>query len=77
MIEEVEEMAEAPAIEVKETIQETTEEREARLKREDYARRDAEQWADRERIYRENGLLKEDESLSRDPEAALRGRCCP
>jgi hypothetical protein len=56
--------------------EETFEERDARLKREDYERRDAEQWEERERILQRNGVLKEGEKLSRDPEAAVRLRCC-
>lgn len=47
---------------------ETPEDRDARLKREDWERRDAEAWAERERIM---GAPQ-----SRDPEAAKRLRCC-
>lgn len=70
---------EAPAV-IRELVaaqaEETPEERDERLKREDYIQRDEAAWAERERIYRDNGLLKEGEHLSRDPEAAIRGRCC-
>ena len=55
---------------------ETYEEREARLKREDYARRNAEAIKDRERIFRENGLIGPDETLTMDTEAAIAQRCC-
>lgn len=48
--------------------EETPEQRDARLKREDYERRDAEAWKDRERIL---GAPQ-----PRDPEAAKRSRCC-
>ena len=53
--------------ETPEPAPETAEQREERLKREDYERRDAEAWAERERIL--GG------PQSRDPEAATR-RCC-
>jgi DNA-binding IclR family transcriptional regulator len=55
---------------------ETPEQRDARLKREDYARRNAEAIKEREDIFRRNGLLKQDETLDVDMEAALRQRCC-
>ena len=67
-IEEIEEVAEAPTVEVQAAPEETPEERDKRLKLEDYARRDAEAWAERERIM---GAPQQ-----RDPEAAKRQRCC-
>lgn len=75
MTEEMEEMAEEATIEAP-PKQETPEEREARLKREDYARRNAEAIKDRERIFRENGLIGPDETLTMDTEAAIAQRCC-
>ena len=65
MTEEFEDIVEETP--VVEPTPETPEQREERLKREDYARRDAEAWAERERIM--------GEPQSRDPEAAAR-RCC-
>ena len=75
MIEEMEEMVEAPIVEI-EAAPETPEAREARLKREDYTRRNAEAIKEREDIFRRNRLLKPDESLTVDMEAAIRQRCC-
>lgn len=57
--------------------EETFEERDARLKREDYIRRNAEAIKDREDILRRNGVIGPDEQLTMDTEAALRLRCCP
>jgi hypothetical protein len=56
--------------------EETPEQREARLKREDYARRNAEAVKDREDILRRNGVIGPDETLDMDAEAAIRQRCC-
>jgi hypothetical protein len=55
---------------------ETPEQREERLKREDYARRNAEAIREREDIMRRNGVIGPDESLTTDMEAAIRQRCC-
>lgn len=57
-------------------LEETPEQREARLKREDYAQRNAEAIAEREDILRRNGVIGPDETLDMDAEAALRQRCC-
>lgn len=77
MTEEIlEEMAEPPVAEIKAMIEETSEEREARLKREDYARRNLEAVKEREDILRRNGVIGPDESLTMDMEAAIRARCC-
>jgi len=55
---------------------ETAEEIEQRLRREDYARRNAQAIKDREDILRRNGVIGPDEILTTDMEAALRQRCC-
>lgn len=55
---------------------ETWEEKQARLAREDYARRNAEEMKAREAILRANGDLQPDESLNMDPQAALDAQCC-
>ena len=65
---------EAPAIQA--AAAETPEEREERLKREDYARRNLQAGIERERILRSNGVIGPDEPFSMDTEAALRQRCC-
>jgi hypothetical protein len=65
-------VASAAAAEPKETV----EQREERLKREDYARRNIQAIKDREDILRRNGVLKPDEPFSMDPEAAVNQRCC-
>lgn len=57
-------------------VVETPEERDARLKREDYVRRNAQAVKDREDILRRNGVIGPSESLTVDMEAALRQRCC-
>lgn len=57
-------------------VTETPEQRDARLKREDYARRNAEAVKERERILRDNKVIGPDETLDVDMEAALRARCC-
>ena len=64
-----------PAI-IQAAAAETHEEREERIKREDYARRNAQAIKDREDVLRRNGVLKADEPFSMDTEAALRQRCC-
>jgi hypothetical protein len=56
--------------------EETFEEREARLKREDYQRRNLQAIKDREEIMRRNGVLSADEPFSMDADAAVRARCC-
>jgi primosomal protein N'' len=56
--------------------EETFEEREARLKRQDYERRNLEAIKEREDILRRNKVLAEDEPFSMDPDAAVRQRCC-
>jgi hypothetical protein len=55
---------------------ETPEQREERLKREDYQRRNLEAIKDRERIFRENKLIGPDEPFTMDPDAAVNQRCC-
>ena len=57
--------------------EETFEQKEERLKREDYIRRNAQAVKDREDILRRNGVIAADEPFSMDTEAALRLRCCP
>lgn len=70
---------EAPAV-IQELVaaqaEETFEEREERLKREDYARRNLQAIKDREEIMRRNGVLKPNEPFSMDPDAAVNQRCC-
>jgi hypothetical protein len=56
--------------------EETSAQRDLRLKREDYARRNEKAIAEREDIFRRNRLLEPDESLTMDTEAAIRQRCC-
>lgn len=67
-IEEIEEMAEETTAEAPPAAEETPEERDKRLKSEDWERRDAAAWVERERIM---GAPQ-----PRDPEAAKRQRCC-
>lgn len=55
---------------------ETPEQRDVRLKREDYARRNLEAVKEREDILKRNGVIGPDETLDVDMEAALRARCC-
>lgn len=55
---------------------ETFEQKQERLRREDYARRNAEAMVEREAILRRNGLLKDDEPFTPDTEAAISSRCC-
>lgn len=74
MFEEIEEVAEAPAAAPE--AEETPEQHEARLKREEYARRNDEAIKEREDILRRNGVIGPDETLTMDREAALRQRCC-
>lgn len=54
---------------------ETFDEKQQRLAREDYARRNEEAIAEREEIFRRNKLLKEDEPFEMDPKAG-NARCC-
>ena len=76
ILEEVGEEA-SPAVDVApEDPPETAEQRDARLKLEDYARRNAEAVKEREDILRRNGVIGPDETLDMDAEAALRQRCC-
>jgi hypothetical protein len=56
--------------------EETFEQREQRLKREEYARRNAEAIKDREAILRRNKVIGPDEPFSMDPDAAVNQRCC-
>lgn len=56
--------------------EETPEQRDERLKREEYARRNAQATKDREEILQRNGVLKPGEKLDMDAEAAIRQRCC-
>lgn len=83
MQEEVEEIEEtafqneaAPEVFENEAAPETPEERDERLKREDYIRRNAEAVKQREDILRRNKVIAPDEILTMDAEAALRQRCC-
>jgi hypothetical protein len=80
MQEEIEETEfqseEAPEVFENEAAPETPEERDERLKREDYIRRNAEAVKQREDILRRNGVIAADEILTMDAEAALRQRCC-
>lgn len=57
-------------------VEETFEQREARLKREDYARRNLAAIPEREDVLRRNGVIGPDEKLTMDTEAAIRQRCC-
>jgi len=57
-------------------VAETPEQRDERLKKEDYARRNAEAIRQREEIMRRNGVIAPDEPFSMDEEAAVRQRCC-
>jgi hypothetical protein len=66
----------APEVFENEAAPETPEERDERLKREDYIRRNAQAVKDREDILRRNGVIAPDEILTMDAEAALRQRCC-
>lgn len=70
---------EAPAV-IQELVaaqaEETVEEREARLKREDYQKRNLAAIAEREEILRRNGVIGPGERLTMDTEAAIRARCC-
>lgn len=75
MAEEMEEV-EAVEIEAAPVVEETPEQRDERLKREDYERRVIQANKDREDVFRRNGLLKPDESLTLDVEANIRQRCC-
>jgi hypothetical protein len=56
--------------------EETPEEKDARIKREDYARRATQAAIEREEIFRRNGLIGPDETLTMDIEAAVAQRCC-
>ena len=56
--------------------EETFEQSQERLKREDYARRNLQAIKDREDIFRRNGLINPDEPFTMDPEAAVNQRCC-
>jgi len=56
--------------------EETPEQREERLKREDYARRWHQAAIEREDILRRNGVIGPDDKLDMDLEAAIRQRCC-
>lgn len=78
MTEETEEMAEAPVVEVEAVpeVEETSEERQKRLQREDYARRNLAAIAEREDVLRRNRVIGPDETLTMDTEAAIRLRCC-
>lgn len=65
---------ESPAV-IQELVAETVEQRQEREAREEYLLRAAESHKNRERIFRDNGLLKEGESLPFD-EATVNARCC-
>lgn len=72
-IKETQEMAQAaPVVPPKE---ETFEEKQERLKREDYTARNAEALKERERILRSNGLLKPGEPFVVESKWANR-KCC-
>jgi hypothetical protein len=72
----IQELVAAQAEEAPAQAEETPEERAKRLQREDYERRAIEAAIEREDIFRRNGLLKPDESLTMDIEAAIAQRCC-
>ena len=57
-------------------VEETPEQRQARLSREDYQRRNLQAIADREDVYRRNKLIKPDEPFTMDPTAAVDQWCC-
>jgi hypothetical protein len=77
MSEEMEEMAEAAFVEeAAPEVEETAAQHDERLKREDYARRNAQAIKEREDILRRNNVLKPGEALTMDTEAAIRQRCC-
>jgi hypothetical protein len=76
MAEETKEMVEEAVVQIEVPPQETFEQKELRLKREDYIRRNAQVIKEREEILRRNGVLKEDEPFSMDPDAAVNQRCC-
>lgn len=56
--------------------EETFEQRDERLKREDYQRRNLEAIAEREDIFRRNKVIGPDEPFTMDPNAAVHQRCC-
>lgn len=56
--------------------EETSDQRDARLKREDYARRNLQAIKEREEILRRNKVLQPGEAFSMDPDAAVSQRCC-
>jgi hypothetical protein len=72
-------IGEAPAV-IQEAaaapIKETFEQKQERLKREAYRKRAEQAIQEREAIMRRNGLLKPDESLEMDPDAAVKRWCC-
>ena len=72
----IQELVAAQAEEAPAPAEETPEEREKRRQREDYERRAIEAAAEREDIFRRNGLIGPDESLTMDIEAAVAQRCC-
>lgn len=72
LIEELEEVIEEMPV----APVETSEQREARLKREDYERRLAAAVEERQDILRRNGVIGPDDTLTMDTEAAIRQRCC-
>lgn len=74
MEEEIQEMDETAAVEA--APEETSEQRDERLKREDYARRWQQAAIEREDILRRNGVIGPNDKLDMDLEAALRQRCC-
>lgn len=75
-MEEEIDMTEGQGVAMPPLPEETPEQRDARLKREDYARRNAEAVKEREDILKRNGVIGPDETLDVDMEAALRARCC-
>jgi hypothetical protein len=74
--EKKEEWAEDVAVEAAPAAEETFEQRDERLKREDYQRRNLEQIKEREDIFRRNKVIGPDETFTMDPNAAVNQRCC-
>jgi hypothetical protein len=65
-----------PIVEAAPAAEETFEQRDERLKREDYQRRNLQEIKEREEIYRRNKVIAPDEPFTMDPNAAVNQRCC-
>jgi len=72
----IQELAAGQAEEPLAQAEENPEERAKRLQREAYALRATQAAIEREDIFRRNGLIGPDESLTMDIEAAVAQRCC-